>query len=182
MLTIKQGEAKEFTFEIGGGLAVSQLGTPTVIISQDRRTFALEILSADGSTVVARASIALSTLLVHGLQTHIQLSFNDGESGVLVFPPDEVQVEEQYVEIVPDDTIVVEEAEEILDVEIPERDFDEDTGEEEGEYEEYVEPESEEDAYDEDEDYEEMPSYDDTVETEADGEIIEDGFDVETEE
>ena len=184
MLTVKQGEVKEITFTIGGGFTVSELGTPTVIISQNRRTFALEIISASDNIVIARISKALSTLLVNDLDTYVQLSFNDGDSGVLVFPPEMVKIEMQYIEIVPDDTITVEEGEEILDVEIPEGDYDEATGEETDDFQEYVEPESEdeEEAYTDDEDYEELPSYEDVVETEDDGEIIEDGFDVEEEE
>ena len=183
MLTVKQGEVKEFTFTIGGGLTVSQLGTPTVVISQDKRTFALEIVSSSGSTVVAKVSKALSVLLTNDLLTYIQLSFNDGSGGILVFPPESVMVEQQYNEIVVDTSIVISEGEDILDVEIPESDFDE-SGEEISEYYEYVEPESEdeEEAYADDEDYEELPSYEDVIEIDANGDIVEDGFDVEPDE
>lgn len=188
MITIKNGEARTITFTLGDGLTVAKLGTPTVVVSQDRRTVALEILNSGGSTVQARVSKALSTLLVAGLETHVQLSFNDGHGGVLVLPAEEITVEEQFNAISVDPTVPVADPEEYLDVVIEEDDFDP-NGNPYDEYQEFVAPPVdasgtviEEEAYSEDEDFDELADYEDDVEYGDDEDIVEDGFDIEEEE
>lgn len=193
MITVKNGEARTITFTLGGGMTVANLGTPTVVVSQDRRTVALEIINAVGSVVQARISKSLSLLLVAGLDTHVQLSFNDGHGGVLVLPAEPITVEEQFNAISVDTTVAVDDPEEYLDVEIDEDDFDP-NGNPYSEYVELVPPPANtstvivveetimEEAYSDDEDFDENESFDDVVEEGDDEDIIEDGFDIEEEE
>ena len=169
MLTIKRGETKQFTFDMGS-VSGTNLGTPTVVVSQDTRTFPLTLISQSGSQVVVSLTASVSILLVAGLETVLQLSWNDGSDNIVVFPSVSIEVQDQMIPI-SFDSIIVEDPEPDPVVTIEDQDYDSLTG---GEAVEYVE--FSEDG--EDDTIVGIEKFED-VEYGEDGEIIEDGTDIE---
>lgn len=127
MLSFTTGDPVTFQLTIENDLDPSYLGTPTVVLSQDSRTFALEIVSVEGKVITCKLSREKSLLFVAGIPTYIQQSWNDGQGGILIFPEHEVEVIERFNEIIPDlSTDTDPPDEETPDIEITEDDYGDD--------------------------------------------------------
>ena len=88
------------------GYNVSQLGTPSLVISQDMVFISLDdeiVVDTVNNCVKAKLPVEESVRLVPGLTASIQLLFDDGTSAV-AFAPHEFEVLESLVEtVLPED-------------------------------------------------------------------------------
>ena len=142
-----RGNRTVFQLTVENDIDLNELGTPTVVLSQDNRTVALDISSIEGKVITCVLTAAKSLLFVADLPTFIQQSWNDGDGGILIFPEHEVQVMERFNEIVVDTSIDTDvEYDETPDYEEPDEDYDEVSGDV---YEEYDELNGEEEDDDE---------------------------------
>lgn len=94
MLTFKTGDVVTFRFSTSA-TDLNVLGEPTVVISQSSRTLELEVLSHDSTSLTCLLDHDSSVLLVAGIPTVIQQSWNNNDS-VVVFPEHDVTIERAF--------------------------------------------------------------------------------------
>lgn len=159
-VSIENGSEKRFVVSFGvTNLAL--LGTPSAVISQEGRTFQLEILSTTNTEITIKVSSEITLVLVAGLPTSIQVAFEDDNNNVVVFPEMDVDVIDRTNEIVQQE-IEVRDQDPSSDIPVDDVDYDPVAGSEIEEYDEESEEDDEEIVYD-----------DDSVTWGEDGEIIE---------